>query len=130
MYTLDNLPTYGHLYVFVTCDRVTHESASEGMAEESGWIDWNWSPRAIFENRNDAGPLVSIPLPLTDDDREDILSRIGEVSSSWEGDDGTYYASDSDIDYATGDDYRYAVHIFVKHLTARGYVESRVSVQL
>ena len=130
MYTLDNLPAHGHLYVFVTCDRVTDESAAEGEAEESGWIDWDWSSRTIFDSSNDVRPLVSIPLPLTDDDREDILSRIGEVSAAWEGDDGTYYAADSDIDYVTGDDYRYAVHVYVKHSTARGYVESPVSVEL
>lgn len=128
MYTLDTLPAYGHLYVYVTADRVTHESAAEGMAEESGWIDWNYSSRTIHSNRNDVRPLVSIPLPITEDDREDIFSRIGEVSSSWEGECGTYYASDSDQDYATGDDYHYAVHIFVKHLTARGYVESPVAL--
>lgn len=140
-YTLTNLPASGTLYVFVTGDRVTPESASEGMVEESGWVDCDYSATTLFESRNDVRPLVSVDVAelshgrdygngLTDtpeEVRQEVRDAIYRVSSSWEGEDGTYYAQDETVwDYSSPDTYMYAVHVFVKHNTAKGYVESPV----
>lgn len=138
-YTLTNLPASGTLYVYVTGDRITAESASEGMADESGWVDWDYSATTLHESRNDVRPLVSVDVSelrhgrdygngLTDtpgEVRQEVRDAIYRVSSSWEGEGGTYYVQDETIwDYSSPDTYMYAVHVFVKHNTAEGYVES------
>lgn len=143
-YTLTNLPANGTLYAYVTGDRVTPESASEGMAEELGYVDWDWSPTTLFESRNDVCPLVSVDVAelrhgrdygngLTDTPREvrqEILDAIRAVIGYADSSDyGTIYAADETIwDYSSPDTFTYAVHIFVKHYTAKGYVETPVHI--
>lgn len=125
-YTLKNLPTNGTLYVYVTGDRITPESASEGMAEELGWIDWNWSVTTLHDSRNDVRPLVSVD--VADLDASEILDAIREVIGYADSsDNGTIYAADATIPhYASPDTFMYAVHVFVKH----GDEESPVHIPL
>jgi hypothetical protein len=143
-YTLDTLPASGRLYAYVTGERITPESASEGMAEESGWVDWTYSGTTLQESRNDVRPLISVDVTelrhgrdyghgLTDtpqEVRQEVLDAIRAVIGYADSSDqGTIYSADSTIwDYISGDTHTYAVHVFVKHNTARGYVESPVHI--
>lgn len=143
-YTLTNLPANGTLYAYVTGDRVTPESASEGMAEESGWIDWDYSATTLHKSRNYVRPLISVDVAelrhgrdygngLADTPREvrqEILDAIRDVIGHADSSDcGTIYAADETIwDYSSPDTFTYAVHIFVKHYTAKGYVETPVHI--
>lgn len=94
------------VWVRFTADRITEESAAEGMAAESGWID-PIRARDIMPEREDVAPYGF-------DSREEavawIPSVIGEVETS---DEETFYAVDSVQDKETGDYWRYAAHLSV-----------------
>lgn len=143
-YTLDMLPASGRLYVYVTGDRYTPESISEGLSEENGWVDWHYNRTIFEESRNNVRPLISVDVSelmhgreygngisdTPEEVREEILNAIREVIGYADfSDNGTIYGANEDIwDYSSSDTYMYAVHVFVKHSTASGYVESPVDI--
>lgn len=126
MFTLDNLPSHGTLYLFATADAT--EWAEDDYRQASGWVSGD-NPRDLFDSRNDVAPLLSIDLPLTEDDKDEILDTLadflGYVDSA---DRGTFYGGHEDIDYATCVTYTYAAHLSVKHDPGNGYRESDVSI--
>lgn len=130
MYTLENLPANGTLYVYVTGERYTPESLAHGDAEESGWIDWSWSATTLHVLRTYVRPLIAVD--VADIDRGEILDAIRAVIGHADSSErGTIYATDATIpDYSLPDTFTYAVHVFVKRNTAKGYEESPVHIPL
>ena len=91
-------------WVRFTADRITEESASEGMAAESGWID-PIRARDIQPNREDVAPYGF-------GTRAEAVDWIESVIGAVETTDGeSYYGIDSQMDMITGDYWRYAAHI-------------------
>ncbi len=143
-YTLDNLPANGMLYAYVTGERHTPESLTFGDAEERGYVDWDYSSTTLFDSRNDVRPLIAVDavdlligrlyssgLYLTENEvRAEILDAIREVIGYADSsDDGTIYSADATIpDYSSPDTFTYAVHVFVKHYSDKGHVESPVHI--
>lgn len=85
-----------------TAERITEESAAEGMAAESGWVEAG-NKHQIYEEQTPAEEFET---------REEVMARIEEVIGSYEGEDGeNFYGVDLDNDYVSGDSYRYAAHI-------------------
>ena len=95
-----------HILVWVrfTAERITEESAAEGMAAESGWID-PIRARDIQPNREDVAPYG---FGTRKDAVEWIESVIGAVETS---DGESYYGIDAQQDMKTGDYWRYAAHL-------------------
>lgn len=146
-FTLDTLPENGHVFAFVTGERINFtESPDEGVAER-GWINPGFSRTALFDSRNDVSPVWDAPVsslvngyeyaPGLSDSPEDVQAELIDAIRSWVGfadssDDGTIYAADVVThDYTVEDVYRYAVHVFVKFADEDGrYVERPVHVPL
>lgn len=105
----------GRVYCYVTCDRITAESAEFGDAAERGWVD-DVGDRAIEESRNYVKPIMAEypPDSVLCDDPDEFGERVREAVASlgaYETSDGsTFYGVDSHADYVTGDDYTYAIH--------------------
>lgn len=133
MYTLSNLPAHGIVYLFVTADRVTEESAQNGDAEERGWVREVGS-REIYENRNYVAPTAQAEAwdlaygPDREDERADLRAVVESLGAYYYDGRGTYYGEDGQVDDATGDTFNYAVHVFVKHLDGGRWAESPVDV--
>lgn len=91
--------------VSFTADVVTEESAAEGMAARSGWVDKAWSRTEVFENKED----VRVHLFDTREEAEEFIeSEIGSADS-YDGED--WYAADPHEDYRTGESVHYCGHI-------------------
>lgn len=91
--------------VAFTADVVTEESASEGMADRSGWVDIAWSRREVYENKED----VRVHLFDTREEAEAFIeSEIGSADS-YDGE--HWYAADPSQDFRTGEDWNYCGHI-------------------
>lgn len=88
-----------------TADRITEESAAEGMAAESGWVDPKWSRRKLHD---DPKYVTAAGFDTLAECQEYIESVIGATEPT-EGD--TYYAVDAEQDVETGDHWKYAAHI-------------------
>lgn len=145
-YTLENLPANGTLYVYVTGERYTPESIAFGDAAERGYVDWSYSSTTLHESRNDVRPLIAVDavdlrngrfyssgLYLTESEvRSEVLDDIREVIGHADSsENGTIYSADETIwDYASPDTFMYTAHVFVKHYTASGYVESPVHIPI
>ena len=86
-----------------TADRITEESAAEGMPAESGWVN----PGSLKDIREHAG-VRAVGFDTLAECQEYIESTIGTTEPT-EGD--TYYAVDSEQDLETGDYWKYAAHI-------------------
>lgn len=133
MYTLSNLPAHGVVSAFVTCERVTPESAESGDAAERGWVREVGS-REIYESRNDVPPAVFLDVYdlAYADDRADYRAEIRAVVESlgtyWHDGRGTYYSEGEEVDWQSADIFTYAVHVHVKRFGPRGWVESPVDV--
>lgn len=91
-------------WVRFTADRITEESASEGMAAESGWID-PMRMKDIHPNREDVGVYG---FGTKAEALEWVETVIGSVETS---DEESYYSIDAQQDMYTGDYWRYAAHI-------------------
>lgn len=91
-------------WVRFTADRITEESAAEGMAAESGWID-PMRMKDIRENREDVGVYGFGTKAAA---VEWVESVIGAVETT---DGESYYGIDSKQDIITGDYWSYAAHI-------------------
>lgn len=141
-FTLDTLPEHGHVFAFVTGERINFtEAPDEGVAER-GWIDPLFSRTTLFDSRNDASAiwegstrvLIDGQGTMTvDETRADLIGMIREwVYFADSSDDGTIYAADVVThDYTVEDTYRYAVHVFVKFADESGrYVERPVHIPL
>lgn len=127
-YELDTLPAYGVLRVYVTADRVSPESASEGMPAESGWTS-AVGERTLYDARNYVTPVFEARVPLSDDDRNELTRVVGTLGAYGTDDGSTLYGEDAHENYETGDWYNYCLHAHVKHYdSARGYVEDDVSI--
>jgi hypothetical protein len=48
-----------------------------------------------------------------------VREAIEELGAYTDNGDGTFYSVDSDVDYVTGADYRYALHFTLKYRTNR-----------
>lgn len=92
------------VWVRFTADRITEESAAEGMAAESGWVD-PIRARDIQPNREDVAPYG---FGSREEAVEWIESVIGAIET---GDYETYYAIDAVQDMETGDYWKYAAHL-------------------
>lgn len=86
-----------------TADRVTEESAAEGMAAESGWIDPELSMRRIFD---DADEVAAFRFDTYEEAESFIEETIGECEDASAP---SYYAKDERI--YDGESWRYAGHI-------------------
>lgn len=90
-----------------TADRITEESASEGLAAENGFIVPNWSMRKIVAD--------SEVVPETFETRKDAVEHIERTIGAVYADGGDrFYSEDEDLDFATGDRWMYAGHITEK----------------
>ena len=135
MFTLDTLPKNGVIRVYATCERVTPESASEGVAAESGWVT-SLDSRMFYESRNDVAPVFECNTEEFDEEAEnELISLLNSLGSNYSDDGSTIYGQERDEDYATGDEYGYALHAHVKHFehhlgeTARGgWVETNLAI--
>lgn len=86
-----------------TADRITEDSATEGLAAESGWINPDYSKKEIFEDQTE---------PEIFETKEEALERIEEVLGAYTTDnEQDFYGVDNDQDTITGDYYGYAAHI-------------------
>lgn len=110
------------LYAFKTGEYVTEESAAEGMAAESGWVDPGWSNRVFFDSRNDVRPVLDTD---TDDEdlEDDIRFVLEELGSYYDNGDGTFYSDSPEQDYEKGGHYTYAIHFVVKYYGPNGWQE-------
>lgn len=135
MFSRSELPTTGVLRIYVTCDRVTSESAENGSVAEMGWVDAVGSS-TIYESRNDVEPVYEVAFDNGDVskgseyvDWEDALSALDDTIATlgaYESSDGsTLYGVDGHVlDYATDNVYNYAMHAHVKYFKPFiGYVE-------
>ena len=92
------------VWVRFTADRITEESAAEGMAAESGWID-PIRARDIRPNREDVAPYG---FSSREEAVEWVESVIGAIET---GNYVTYYGVDAQQDMETGDYWMYAAHL-------------------
>jgi hypothetical protein len=153
-YSLTNLPHNGILRVYATGERRTDESVSEHAdAAERGYVDSLDERKWFWESRNDVEPVYeahvlhllgggNVPVLTLDphdnsqsveDAHAEALDALRKLVGSLRGqqsDDGsTIYSTDADVDYATGDEFMYALHAHVKHFDAlRGWVEDDVDI--
>jgi hypothetical protein len=107
-----------HVFAHMTGERITAESAEFGDAAERGWVDPSWSRTVFHESRNDVRPIVSEDLD-SEDLADYVREAIEELGAYEDNGDGTFYAADSDSDYVTGDEFRYALHFTLKYRTNR-----------
>lgn len=132
MFTLTSLPRSGYLNVYATCERVTDESAAEGMPAEQGYVN-SLDSRTIYVFRNNVQPVLTARIvdgALHDpDDAERLADLISELGAFHTSDGSTLYGEDVHVDYSTGDHFTYTLHAHVKHYdAARGYVEDDVNI--
>ncbi|MEV5068895.1 hypothetical protein MRBLMI12_000451 [Microbacterium sp. LMI12-1-1.1] len=147
--TLSALPLDGVIRVYVTGERVTHESAEHGDAAERGWSMRIGSPD-LYPSRNDVSPLFEArvrqgymietgwtladfdgPADATAGAADTLRDILAQLEGGWHTDDGsTVYAADAvTLDYASDSVFTYAVHAHVKHYAAgRGWVEDHVNI--
>ena len=73
--------------------------------ELNGWIDWDWSPFELYENKED---VWFIELEYGEDERQAVEDLLGSV----EGKDmtpGRYYAHDQKLE--NGEYWSYCAHV-------------------
>lgn len=113
--TLDHLPEHGHLVVYGTVEVWTNAALEFGNPSRSGWAATLDQPDEPAESRDHVQPLFRAPLPLNEEQREelaDILAMLGAVDSE---NGSTIYATDTKTyDMSTDETWRYAVHASVR----------------
>lgn len=94
-----------------TGERITEESASEGMPAESGWVNiHSYSRRTMIEDRS---KVTSHGFDTLAEAQEYIDSQIGPCEPV-EAPEGAYYQMDAEQDIKTGDYFKYAAHIEIQ----------------
>lgn len=91
--------------VAFTADVVTEESASEGMADRSGWVDLAWSRTQVHSNKED----VRVHIFDTRAEAEAFIESELGYADSYDGE--NWYAADTHDDYVTGEQWNYCGHI-------------------
>lgn len=136
MFTLSTLPRNCVIRVYATADYVTPDSAAEGVAEASGWVDSLTSTR-IEESRNYVEPVYEVDAyeyraPLNGiPAREELASLIESLGAYETERDGSMLRAVDGVtwDYTQPGEYLYTLHAHVKHYTAtNGWVESDLSI--
>lgn len=92
-----------------TGERITEESAAEGMPAESGWADPQWSRRKLHEEQKS---VRATGFDTLTEAQEFIESTIGPYEPT-EAPEGPYYQIDAEQDLETGDYWKFAAHIEV-----------------
>lgn len=126
------LPANGIVRVYLTGDRVTPESAADGMPAEMGWVDAR-DMTCLYPSRNDVRPLweyevCDIDAETLEELRDDISRALGSYVIEWGT--GTAYGQDAATwDYTSDSVYLYAAHAHVKFYDGtRGWVEDEVDL--
>lgn len=88
--------------VTFTADRYTEESLSEGIAEESGYVNVEWNKQSIMAEDDE----FFKDFDTRDEAEAYIEENLGDTEQS--GD--SYYATDSETD-SEGDTWNFAGHI-------------------
>jgi hypothetical protein len=99
---------FGHVYAYVTAERITAESATHGDYSECGWVD-DVGSHDIFESRNDVRPIM-VAHPDDEDFGERVRDAIDTLGAYITDDGSTFDGIDSHPDYVSGDDYVYGIH--------------------
>lgn len=121
----------GHVFLFLTGEQTTEESAAHGDWENSGWVDPRWNRYEFYDNRNYVRPLVSLDEddPDLGEEIRDALSQYlpggpeVDVSPNGYGVVSTLYGRDSDNPYDREGSYTYAIHAKLKYYNGEEYVE-------
>jgi len=122
----------GHIYAFLTGERVRWAEDSDGHPiedpiQENGWVDRAWSPYVFHDSRNDVRPVVDADLS----DREmlsgEITDALGWLPGGWEDNgDGIFYGQESDQPSHDNPEewaYSYALHFVRKFYGPDGWTE-------
>lgn len=86
---------------------ITATSVNADTEEEyHGWIDWNWSPFELYENKED---VRYIELEDGEDERQAVYDLIGSFEEPESHTPGRYYAHDSKLQ--NGEYWSYCAHV-------------------
>lgn len=117
----------GHIFAFITGDRVRWIEDQEEPVQENGWVDWSWSPYVFHDSRNDVRPAVDVDVSDREELWDEIQDALGHLDGGYEDNgDGTFYAREGYTpfhDNPEGWEYSYAVHFVRKFQGDKGWVE-------
>lgn len=103
----------------VTYDIVTPESARDGDTAEHGWF---WPDPLIGHWPIEFSDIDAPPLKPSEWTLHELVSRFGR--GGFEDGGRSFYSADSETDYRSGDETRYAIHP-PRNVTAASYKRLR-----
>lgn len=89
--------------IYITATTVDADNTEN---QENGWIDWNWSPYELHDDKDD---VRYIELEDGEDERQAVYDLIGEFEDPEPHTPGRYYASDSQLQ--DGKYWSYCAHV-------------------
>ena len=96
----------------------------EDPMEENGWVDRSWSSTALYDSRNDVGPIVDC-LEYDEELADEVRDALGWLEGGYEDNgDGTFYASCSYQPMNEPWSYSYAIHFTQKEWVNGKWTES------